>query len=183
MAPKPSSSSLTTVPKTPITPEQLWELDETTHWNFHLSHYKQAIRIKGDEDLSQFESFMWETLPQAINSRKSAPHITAREYRQIVDWKLQRGKFRPSLKAYAKNVDNDTIVEQSTEAFSHFDKKDRDKCNDVRAILEPLLKIRGCGPATASAVLSVMDTSIPFMSDELLMVTTGKKYTKKVMFF
>lgn len=51
---------------------------------------------------------------------------------------------------------------------------------DFEAAMKELVKLDGVGPATASLVLTVMDDSLPFLSDELALVCMGKpKYTVK----
>lgn len=127
---------------------------------------------------------MWHDLSNNVRSR-SPSYLSAVDYRRLIDWKLQRGSFRPSLKAFARDVANDEIKACSQTAFENVAAAPvgahRDWAQVWTSAVTPLIKIKGCGPATASAVLAAVDPSFPFMSDELLLSTIKeKKYTKKV---
>jgi hypothetical protein len=79
------------------------------------------------------------------------------ELRLVMDWKLQRGKFRPQLKSLIESNSADTVRSITKDAFSK-------KWPENLSILTTL---RGVGPATATAILSLVDPSVPFFSDEV----------------
>ncbi len=101
---------------------------------------------------------------------------------QLIKWKGQRGKFRPALVRYAADMD-DQALRDAVQAARSLLRKDTDAYIDVDTVeqaLEPLLELRGVGPATASAILAAFDDRVPFMADSLLEALHGgvRKYTK-----
>lgn len=157
-------------------------------WRHHLNGYDEAIAEKGaaattlgkagdsSDTLQELEKRTWSDLPRTMAGRHP-PHMCRDEYARLVGWKLRRGKWRPGLQRYAEELSDATVVDASTRAFRLL----ADASRAVGKVIGPLLELRGCGPATASAVLATMSSQFPFMSDELLMVATGeRKYTKRV---
>ena len=101
---------------------------------------------------------------------------------QLIKWKGQRGKFRPALVRYAADMEDEALRNAVQMALSHV-RQDTSKYIDIDTVeqaLEPLLKLRGVGPATASAILAAFDDRIPFMADSLLEALHDgvRKYTK-----
>lgn len=142
-------------------------------WRQHWHHYDALIASKNSE-LPALEHFVFSTLPSVASSR-NFPHVTGPEYAKLVSWKLKRGKNRPRLQAYANGLLESDVVAASADAIASM------QADNPRVALQPLLKLRGCGPATASAVLAALSPDYPFMSDELLATTLGAaKYTVPV---
>lgn len=110
-------------------------------------------------------------------------YLSKEQFIRLVEWKLARGKFRPSLRGYAAKQDPKALAVASKEAYRilHDEKGSGGIEEDtVLNALRVLTGLKGVGPATASAMLAAMDDSIPFMSDEALMVCLGKReYTVK----
>ena len=96
-----------------------------------------------------------------------------RAHHQRRSWKLTKGKFRPKLQDYVDAADPAAVKDASLKAFSFCEAKQLEKA--VNALSTPL---KGVGPATASAILSAFDTSVPFTSDEALEDVLGtRNYT------
>ncbi|KAG8721573.1 hypothetical protein FRC08_012016 [Ceratobasidium sp. 394] len=93
-----------------------------------------------------------------------------------MDWKLTRGKFRPTLPGLIdQNAQQKvkTCTQQAFLALSQLETNSKDQGltsesqKSFRALLKTLCAgLKGVGPATGSLVLSVFDDRIPFMSDE-----------------
>lgn len=100
---------------------------------------------------------------------REPPHLEKADLVRLVEWKLARGKFRPLLR-YARDLREADVAAATAAAFN--------PGADFEAAMTPLLALRGIGPATASAVLSVARDEWPFMSDEALNATDGgRTYT------
>jgi len=95
----------------------------------------------------------------------------------------QRGKFRPRLLNFAKDLTHEAVSDASLRSFNVLSKFKYTKCIPASALKEalaPLTELKGIGPATASAVLSAAHPSIPFMSDEAMQASLGyRDYTVK----
>lgn len=136
-----------------------WQSNDKTAWQAHLNAYPLRILQMGKDHLPDLDRLFTELGPR-IKSRRVA-HVTAIELTKIVEWKLTRGKWRPRLLDYAKAHNDSTVVAATTTSFRHLDE------GDITAALSDLTKLKGIGPATASAVLSAYAPEIcPFMSDE-----------------
>ena len=89
---------------------------------------------------------------------------------RLIQWKGTRGKFRPALVRYAKDMDDKalrTAVAEARKTLLQDSSMYLDE-NILKQALSPLLNLRGIGPATASAILAAFDDRIPFMGDSLL---------------
>ncbi|TPX61947.1 hypothetical protein PhCBS80983_g00833 [Powellomyces hirtus] len=99
----------------------------------------------------------------AQSARKNGK-MTSDELARVMEWKLSRGKFRPTLMALVKGNSSSAVESISKSAFEKVGK------NDVVEAVKTLSELKGVGPATASAILSAHSPSVPFMSDESLSV-------------
>lgn len=136
-----------------------WLSNDKTAWQAHLDAYPLRISQLGKDRLPDLERLFTELGPK-IRSRRVA-HVTAIELVKIVEWKLTRGKWRPRLLDFAKAHNESTVVAATTTSFRRLDE------GDIAAALSNLTKLKGIGPATASAILSAYAPEIcPFMSDE-----------------
>lgn len=148
-------------------------------WQNQLSSYSRALESRQTHekkpDLVDLDRFLWQELPEAL-PRRDPQYITSDEYSHIVRWKLKRGKWRPRLQKFADDTPPDEIVKASQASFDSL------RNGQLKEALAHLVALKGCGPATASAVLAAADENLPFMSDELLLETQGqqKKYTLPV---
>lgn len=157
-------------------PSGLWSSPLST-WTHYYRLYPEAL-AKKNAALHDAETHLLQ-ISSAVQAR-TPPSLTAADYRAIVDWKLIRGKFRPTLKALSMQLSDEDVSKASSAALAALSGAD----HQPHLALERLLILKGCGPATASAVLSVVSPHFPFMSDELLLTVMGeRKYSKNVSFF
>ena len=158
----------------------LWKSNDVSAWEAALSNTNQA-RIIITRKRKDFQSLdeAYERLSGTILGRKS-PYLTQAELVTLVDWKLNRGKWRPRLLDYAKAHTDDDVMRASSNAFRDFESS-LASGNGVTAALTALCSLKGVGPATASAILALVSPHFcPFMSDESLnMTATPRDYTAK----
>lgn len=146
-------------------------------WEQELDLYSTALDLiaksKDKPQLKQLDA-LWQALPEVINQR-SPPHLLLAEVSAVMEWKLIRGKFRPLQKVVDSNASSQ-VISLSTSAFKAL------QSDDWETAMKNLTQLRGIGPATASALLATVNPhNCPFMADEVIEVTTGKRdYTMKI---
>ncbi|KAJ6649711.1 hypothetical protein Bhyg_04950 [Pseudolycoriella hygida] len=147
-----------------------------------LQRYDEALATKSDR-LPELDKWYRNELRSAVQSRKSdedGAYLTTAELEKLVKWKLTRGKFRPRLEKLAGSNPDEIVKNTTKEAFSLLIES-----TSLAKVKESLLKLntlKGIGPATSSAILSLFSPdSLPFMSDEALKFGAGlnekPKYT------
>lgn len=82
------------------------------------------------------------------------PHLLAADLVLLVEWKLTRGKMRPNLLSYARSHSDDTVLEVTTRGFAAW------RQGSIKSAIDVLCQLKGVGPATASAILSLLDDQV-----------------------
>lgn len=144
--------------------------------------------------LAQLDDWRKNKLPEILQVRykkEKASWLSKDELVLLMDWKLAKGKYRPTLPSLIKSNSDDSVEEITKEGFhillSFFDKIEVDNfwstleadtkkeyMEVVKSSCEQFCKLRGVGPATASLICS-LTTNInealapPFFSDESFM--------------
>ena len=148
----------------------LWASDSPDDWRAALDAYAQRRDALNHEKLTKLDPWFFEQLTIDVRAREP-PCMTAEELVNMVDWKMSRGKVRPNLLNYAKAHSESTVKDATRDAIARL--RSASRTEDIPKALEPVVKLKGVGPATASAVLACADDSVPFMCDDLIAVALG----------
>ncbi|KAF2368294.1 DNA glycosylase [Trinorchestia longiramus] len=120
---------------------------------------KESLRAK-KSNLGKLDLWYQKELPDIIRSRK-APHLKHDELVKLMEWKLARGKFRPRLVDLVTSNPKDFVEETTAEGLKLA------KSSTLKA-LKTLCKLKGVGPATASAILAAgAGERYAFFADEV----------------
>jgi hypothetical protein len=110
-----------------------------------LGEYSATIVRQGVKKLPDLDTWYRQELPRSIAARSPA-HLTRPELVRLTEWKMARGVWRaPNLALVRQNSDKD-VRETSTEALG--------RIPHPTAPISVLAKLRGIGPATASAAIA-----------------------------
>lgn len=134
----------------------------------HLSNptfYEQALLLKQKADRKLLDLDV--QLSSATDQESDLEWRSKTKLETVLRWKLLRGKFRPTLPALVGSNSDELVASVVDEAVKKL--MDCKRVEDAMSsgAIETMCKLRGIGPATASAFLSfVRPKLIPFMSDE-----------------
>ncbi len=132
----------------------------------HLTLYCIQMREVQKSDLTELDESMLQLAGKV--SHRTPAHITGAELSALMRWKLSKGKFRPRLQSFVDELPPDEVVRVSSEAYALFGKSSRLSPDAAAKAVDIITQLKGVGPATASAVLSLYSPYLPFMSDEAL---------------
>jgi hypothetical protein len=131
---------------------KLWELVE--------SQFDTAI-IHQIDNFNEVDR-AYQNLRESLND-DSKIYITKEELFTVVKWKFMVGKPRHALMKHLQANSETSIIEQSTIAIREA------KDENIKIAIETLADLKGVGPATASAVLSlVAPNAFCYMYDEVI---------------
>jgi hypothetical protein len=130
-----------------------------------------AIALKGTAD---DDAYVHATLPALLAARAPAAFLTQPELSRVMRWKLRSGKSRPNLQKYVDELADADVRSCSAAAFAALPPGGGGA--GLKAALGALCKLKGVGPATATAVLAAhAPRRCAFMSDEALLAVLGTK--------
>lgn len=134
--------------------------------------------------LEELDNWRNVTLPELLKLRylKKDLHVKKEELVLLMDWKLAKGKFRPTLPKLIKSNQDDDVVaitKAGLGIFMEFAHSNGATWDDVtlqeylsvaKDSLKKLCELKGVGPATGSLLLSLLSATSalapPFFSDE-----------------
>lgn len=153
----------------------------SAEWIGYAERYDEALlavseKKKLKRELIEADSWLRDVFPGLVSSRENS-HMLKSELERVMQWKLWRGADRPTLMSLVRQNSEAQVKDVSTASFDLADK------GNWKDAINKLCDLRGIGPATASAVLSILyPHAFVFMADEVIEATTGSKraYTLKV---
>lgn len=139
---------------------------------------------KSEWSLKQLDDWRNVELPGIVTDRwkrGAETWITKDELVLLMDWKLAKGKFRPTLPKLIRQNEAEVVEQVTKSAFNtilqfvkgkaHLTKGDDLKyISTVKEATKKVSELRGVGPATGSLILSllvgILKLAPPFLSDE-----------------
>ncbi|GAA5878208.1 hypothetical protein JCM8547_003156 [Rhodosporidiobolus lusitaniae] len=124
----------------------------------------RASASNSSKDLVELDAWYRGELRELVKKRREKnedgkAELTVKEVGKLMEWKLARGKWRPRLHSLALS-NPDSLVRSTTSSAS---------LAAPSSALTELSKLKGLGPATASAILALWyPETEPFMSDEAM---------------
>ena len=136
---------------------KLWAQASCTVWQAALECYPSVVEATGGRRLLELDRWYREDLREVLGSR-TPPWISLEELVRVVEWKMRRGVYRARNLALVRGNDPSQVIATSREAFA--------EAPDPTAPVARLSRLKGVGPATASAVLAAANPDIyPFFDD------------------
>ncbi|KAK9794651.1 hypothetical protein WJX73_010280 [Symbiochloris irregularis] len=155
--------------------QQLWSCDTVKDWGASLETYTERV-ANFKPDLGELDRHLFAELSVELE-QADQPCLKGEELAKLVDWKLKRGKWRPRLLDFVKSNHEDAVKATSGDAFALVRIQSQHTVTQQQVVkaIAALSKLKGVGPATASAAISLYNKRLPFMSDEAIAVTTSAK--------
>lgn len=110
-----------------------------------LESYPAVVERQAVEGLAELDRWYQEELPDLIAGRSPA-HLTLSELERVTTWKMKRGVWRGRNLALVQGNDAQAVADTSGAALSRIP-------HPTGPIAE-LARLKGVGPATASAVVA-----------------------------
>jgi hypothetical protein len=203
-----SSSSSSSFPS--LLSEQITKNDTVKSWNMALSYYTTMLKVKGGTklyNLDQQRDVIRKQWKLNINNSSSSNNkvqggddddeevlLTKDQLLNIIiPWKFLKGKPRNALKPLLQSNSEEEVKRCSMAAFKFANKLvDENNSNStttnnneqyIQESIQSICNLKGVGPATASAILSIYNPKhFCFMDDEVIECLYDKKrgYTLKI---
>lgn len=124
-----------------------------------LDAYPEVVERQGVEGLAELDLWYREELPGLIAARRP-PHLTVRELERVTEWKMKRGVWRGRNLALVRGNDPAAVERASTAALAEIP-------HPTKPIAE-LARLKGVGPATASAAVAAAAPDVYPFFDEVV---------------
>lgn len=160
----------------------------SSRWNQVLDYYEDMLRKKGGQKLVELDRQRTSlSTPGGCKER----FITKSQLLDIIiPWKFAKGKPRNALKPLLQSNSEMNVKDCSRCALEVAERADNSKSEKIseqqeliKDAIDELCKLKGIGPASASAVLSIFYPNLfAFMDDEVIeALHDGKRgYTLKI---
>jgi hypothetical protein len=124
-----------------------------------LDRYSEVVEHQGVARLPQLDRWYHEELPRTLAGREPG-HITLPELVRLTEWKMARGVWRAPNLVLVRGNDPAAVEEVSAAAL--------EQIPHPTAPISKLAKLRGVGPATASAAAAAAAPQVYPFFDELV---------------
>lgn len=152
--------------------------------------YSYTTELNGETaTFPQLDTWRNHQLPEKLKERYDSDGLTWLEYEELVllmDWKLQKGTYRPALPKMIRSNEASTVKETTQAGFEIFlayakkyeaksiwvssEEERKEYFAIIRQALKKLSELRAVGPATASLMLSLLykisSSTPPYFSEE-----------------
>ena len=137
----------------------LWSSTQETAWRQALERYDHVVAAQGVARLPELDRWSRHELPGIIAARTPA-HVTLPELVRLTEWKMARGVWRAPNLVLVRSNPEAQVVSTSTAALA--------AAPHPATPIATLAKLKGVGPATASAVASAFRPDVYPFFDELV---------------
>ncbi len=124
-----------------------------------LESYASVVAAQGVAKLAERDRWYHEELPRAIAARTPA-YVTLDELVRATEWKMSRGEWRARNLVLLRGNEPEAVTAMSAAALAHIPHPTKP--------ISTLAKLRGVGPATASAVVAAAAPDLYPFFDELV---------------
>jgi hypothetical protein len=137
----------------------LWTSAMEKDWRRALERYDDVVDAQGVARLPELDRWFRRELPGVIADR-ATPHVVLPELARLTEWKMARGVWRAPNLVLVRSNPPAQVVSASTAALA--------AVPHPSAPIAALAKLKGVGPATASAVTSAFAPAVYPFFDELV---------------
>ncbi|CAJ1954471.1 unnamed protein product [Cylindrotheca closterium] len=151
--------------------KRLSEVSDCKVWEQVESQFAPLLSLALKEEIRDCNK-EYDNLKAKFSADSSKDCISKEELMAIVRWKFSVGKKRPALMKHL-NSNTDKFVKQCSEnAIAHarsIEASDAWSDDDIKCCINHLTELSGVGPATASAIVSMIRPDVfPYMYDECI---------------
>ncbi len=145
--------------------KRLSKCDDTEIWSLVEKQFSEVVaHLKGFEEIES----EYRRIGRSFEG-KSKESITKEDLLAIVRWKFAVGKPRHALMKHLTSNTEASVRELSTSSISAARNSTESKTDSSKRSLEEFSKLKGVGPATASALLTLVQPDLfAYMYDEVI---------------
>jgi hypothetical protein len=137
----------------------LWNATDEGPWRRALERYDHVVDAQGVARLPDLDRWFRHELPDVVAGR-AAPHVTLAELVRLTEWKMARGVWRAPNLVLVRSNPGPQVISTSTAALA--------ATPHPTAPIATMARLKGVGPATASAAVSAFLPGVYPFFDELV---------------